>query len=270
MVSLNLPHNPCQSRAFTKIEFLVVLSIIALLVGILTPVLKHMRDQRIGPRNSANLRGIHQAMLIFAENNNKHLPGLDASGNILPAHSPAYSSIPRNTLTGASFSARYYTLLNGSFVQGQLLINPLDTFSWWSTGDPMPTPDQFSYPLLRLSDSRQGLDTVTHSGRAIEWRSTYNSQAILLIDRNTGSASTANQARSVWSDFNGQRNHWLGHVLWGDNHAEFHGTPRLGENSLNTKYANIINTDDFLFSSDALPGKSSTASAVFGYTSENF
>ncbi|MCA9252106.1 MAG: type II secretion system protein [Phycisphaerales bacterium] len=61
-------------KAFTLVELLVVISIIALLIAILVPSLKKARDQTKRVVCSANLRSISQAMLTYAVENNDIVP----------------------------------------------------------------------------------------------------------------------------------------------------------------------------------------------------
>ncbi len=266
----------CRTRAFSQIDALMLTGVAAgvliFLFFLLAPALGRNRGHSNFMKNSSQLRGIHQSMVIFAQNNNTYLPGFDTSGNILPSNSKEFSLVPGNALTGASMAARYYILLNGSFVAGDLLINPQDVLSKWSSSAFMPTTDQFSYAALRIGMGLQSTDIGRHTARAAEWRDNANSQAILISDRNTASTATSNAVRSVWSTSTGTAADWKGTVLWGDNHAEFLNATnaRLGTLSLNTKYGGTINSDDFLFGESPAPGKAATASAMFGYTSQNF
>jgi hypothetical protein len=212
-------------------------------------------------------------MIIFAQNNNTFLPGLDRNGNILSPTDHAFATA-NNTLSGGSMAARYYILLKGNYLSGAIFLNSKEiNDQYWKSPSKLPTPDQFSFAALRIAESPTSTEFGPHAGRASEWRDNANAQAILLADRNTGTAATPDSVRSVWSRsfFNPD---WRGNVVWGDNHADFLRTPnaRLGPLGLHTKYAGILNTDDFLFSSNAAigNGNSSTASAMFGYTSENF
>jgi prepilin-type N-terminal cleavage/methylation domain-containing protein/prepilin-type processing-associated H-X9-DG protein len=69
-----------RGRAFTLVELLVVIGIIALLVGILMPVFAKARDQARKTRCLANLRSIGQEMFNYANSNHDRLPNGNANG----------------------------------------------------------------------------------------------------------------------------------------------------------------------------------------------
>ena len=66
--------NATRRNAFTLVELLVVIGIIALLVGILMPALTKARQQAQATQCLSNLRQLNQAMLMFANVNRGHLP----------------------------------------------------------------------------------------------------------------------------------------------------------------------------------------------------
>src|SRR5829696_7219974 len=67
--------NPRPARAFTLVELLVVIGIIALLISILMPALRKAREQAAGIACSSNQRQLMQAFLMFAQDHGGRLPG---------------------------------------------------------------------------------------------------------------------------------------------------------------------------------------------------
>lgn len=62
-------------RAFTLVELLVVIGIIALLISILMPALRRAREQANSAKCMSNQRQIMMAFLMFASEHRNHLPG---------------------------------------------------------------------------------------------------------------------------------------------------------------------------------------------------
>ena len=220
-----------KTRAFTLIELLVVISIIALLIGILLPALGAARRTANQMKNSSQLRGQHQSMVIYASSNNTYLPGLNSGGSEL-AQSDSTFGVASGMGNGDTVAARYYILLNGQFVPGDLLINPQDSKTKYTTGQVVAS--NFSYAMLCIADS------VNDAGRLAEWRDNANSQATFMSDRNTGSSLADADVKSLWTSQNGD---WRGNLVWGDNHAEFIQSDR----GIQTRYQSVTTTNDNLF-----------------------
>src|SRR5438046_1948513 len=76
------PGRPIRIKpaAFTLVELLVVIGIIAVLVGLLLPALQKARAQALTVTCQSNMRQIGQAMLLYANDNRGQLFPIDAGG----------------------------------------------------------------------------------------------------------------------------------------------------------------------------------------------
>jgi prepilin-type N-terminal cleavage/methylation domain-containing protein/prepilin-type processing-associated H-X9-DG protein len=63
-----------RTKAFTLVELLVVIGIIAVLIGVLLPVLKSAREQAVSLQCQSNLRSCGQILYLYASQNKGFLP----------------------------------------------------------------------------------------------------------------------------------------------------------------------------------------------------
>ncbi|MEO8137687.1 MAG: prepilin-type N-terminal cleavage/methylation domain-containing protein [Betaproteobacteria bacterium] len=101
--SLAAPGKPGSSRAFTLVELLVVIGIIAVLIGVLLPALNKARQQSQSVACLSNMRQLGQGLVMFAQEHKGYLPkgwfnarpaitGLTGTGDALPGDFAASDS----------------------------------------------------------------------------------------------------------------------------------------------------------------------------------
>ena len=153
-------------------------------------------------------RGIHQGMILYADGNGGYYPGLDAEGQPV----------------ALSVEERLKILIDGKYLSPYEVISPADRRrKIWESG-PF-TSKHYSWAMLQVPEA---------GGRYQEWRETMNNDAIVLADRNTG---TADETRSIHS-----RRQWTGTVLWQDHYVRFETT-----HIHDTNYGGIKNVADHIF-----------------------
>lgn len=98
--------HPCGTRsAFTLVELLVVIGIVAVLIGILLPALNAARAQGNLTKCKANLHSIFQALQMYANDNRDHFPGNRATLGNHP-----FRAAPGRTMPGRSSLQESYGL----------------------------------------------------------------------------------------------------------------------------------------------------------------
>ncbi|MEX0655410.1 MAG: hypothetical protein WD534_03290 [Phycisphaeraceae bacterium] len=207
-----MPPEPPQSSGVTvaliavgaAVVGLVFICIIALLIGILLPALGAARSTAQRMQNNTQIRGIHQAMVMYAQGNNSRFPGITQQGQ-------------STQVTEASVHGRLRILLDGNFFTPEYLVSPSETdaaIHEWQYGNTF-TDDNHSYAILSIT---------AEGARRAEWSETLNSQAIVMGDRNIGAGSDDAQVESIHNSTPG---YWRGGVAYNDNRVTFETTHRL-------------------------------------------
>ncbi|MEM6748843.1 MAG: prepilin-type N-terminal cleavage/methylation domain-containing protein [Planctomycetota bacterium] len=264
---------------FTLIELLVVIAIIALLIGILLPALSAARKSARQLQSNTQLRGTHQAMVTFAQDNGGIFPGLTDKGRrwVLPEDMEFY-----NLGYGSHVEARYALLFEGDFITPEYAIHPQEPDTnreAFNPSNPSPAlrnvlPQNISYAMLELSaqgnlDGAEGDKSYLNGSsqesglhKRAEWEETMNGQAIVMSDRlidvENNDLTNPDAYVSVWSRDAGDAQ-WG--VLWNDNHVEF-----SNEVFFQTRYGDISNSEDNLFDRESnAPNEQTPAGQTGGF-----
>lgn len=237
-----------HQTAFTLIELLVVISIIALLIGLLLPALGAARRIARQTQNATQTRGLHQGMIIFAQENKQIFPGWNVNSNGFVSAAESLAS-----QGGSSVQARFAALLERNIVTPDYLISPAENGDdqpheayELGSGDPFQS-DNYSYALLELNNTANVKDN-TRGGfyRFKEWNAdSLNPRAIILGDRliSVGTSGDLSTYRNLWSRDDGE---FLQSLTYNDNHVEMISDIIVED----TTYGGIRNSLDAIFDRD--------------------
>ena len=238
---------PRRHAGFTFTDLLVTMALIAVMLSVHATVNAGSRSAAQRMQNSTQLRGIHQALVTFANSNRNNFPGLTSYGQIL-----VDGRDTGNSGAGDTVQARYWLLLTSDFITPDYAISPLESADMTPYNDLRDAGPvlwegrgvrNYSFAFLgyQAGDGEGDSDDaglpidLASVPRVAEWQQTLNSQAIVVSDRNTGLDERL-RVNSIHTDRRGQ---WQGSVLWNDNHVGFEETQYF-----QTKYANGLLNDD--------------------------
>jgi prepilin-type N-terminal cleavage/methylation domain-containing protein len=255
------PHRRTDMRranAFTLIELLTVMAIIALLVGLLMPALQSARTAALANACQSQIKQVHQSFLVLARDHDGALPTPGLVNRLpdpqLQRHvagrgpedlqantSEAMYSLcimqglfPAEILYAPTEPSPYVAVKSDYFFDGY---NPLADFYWdfqpLTKAPPPNAPPGYVHFRTRHDRTKHGANEllcnasfahtpIAGDRKKVEWRDTANSQWPVLGDRGVrrGSELPADYGASVTLETHGGRKQWAGHVCFSDNHVE--------------------------------------------------
>jgi prepilin-type N-terminal cleavage/methylation domain-containing protein/prepilin-type processing-associated H-X9-DG protein len=222
-----------KRRGFTLIELLVVVAIIALLIAILLPSLGKARELSQRSTCAANIRGVMQSMILYANDNQDCYPYLGTSQTLTQASNPIGAQ------AGGLMLSMFFLVGNGNTAPKQFVCksDPGNiTPSLSPSATAVTTPIYIPYSPIYWTNNENSYSyswayPYANSAIASWWRNTMDAGAPIGADMNPGGAKdTTSTSRTVYNSPNHQ---WEGqNVAYADGHADFSRTRFCGETTL--------------------------------------
>jgi len=238
-----------QDKAFTIIELLVAIAIIAVMVGLLFPAIGAVKRHAKQTESNTRVRGIIQSMIQSSESRRGFFPGFDGF-----SFTPDGVDTTGDSGPGQTAEARYWILLDGSYLDSDALISPQESKKPWpnlseptAVAQKRVTTENYSYAMTKIG-SIPSLDPTAGANaddryRREEWRNEQNPLAPIVTDRLGITVSvlpTPGVPASYISIHDGSsEGRWSGSIGRSDLSVEFSNTPEIP-----TRIAGYHNVDD--------------------------
>lgn len=222
-----------RRKAFTLIELLVVIAIIALLISILLPSLSRARELSKRTVCSANLRGIGQAMYIYAQDEPGVFPCVTevytGTGNNVDMYRPADRTTAPPTTGIPSVTTDLWLLVRANNTTPKQFICPS------TTDTPDPAQDSLAYyDFLRNINLSYAYQYQHDPNRQIIGTSSEPTFPVMgdanpYIKGNVGTTAVATDRTSQFrGNSNNHTNREGQNILFQDGHVSFEKGPDVG------------------------------------------
>lgn len=233
-----------NKRGFTLIELLVVIAIIALLVGLLLPALAKAQRNAKSMKDAAQLKQIHQAMTIFANENDDILPTPGLINRLadpylqkeVPGNGPEDNKHNHSAaLHSAMIAKEFY---NTDIIIGPTEENPVvEEYKEYRYEEYNPIGDVYWDDDLAVNiDAELGDNEVSNLSYAnlaligqrkkTKWRNSSKENDAMLSTRGTwegdftDETGAGNYTQSYTLLLHGPKKEWMGNVVYSDNHTD--------------------------------------------------